>query len=546
MNSSITDTFGEYDFVIVGAGSAGCVLANRLSANPSNRVLLLEAGGRDWNPWIHVPVGYFKTLHNPNTDWCYKTEPDPGLNGRSLDWPRGKTLGGSSSINGLLYIRGQHEDYDHWRQLGNAGWSSQDVLPYFRRSENQERGADDFHGDDGPLSVSNMRIEREICDAMISAAEELGIPRNDDFNGRVQEGAGYFQMTARKGMRCSSAVAYLNPVKHRSNLEIVTHAHVEHLLFKDDNSRSVSGVKFSVKGKQHHVTLKPGGEVLLSAGAIGSPQILQVSGIGSGNLLQGLGIPVQHDLKGVGENLQDHLQIRLVYQVNVPTLNNEINNLFKRSLMGIEYALFRTGPMAMGASQVCIFAKTDKDMETPDIQFHIQPLSADKPGVKMHPFSGITLSVCQLRPESRGRIAIKSPDAHVYPEIHPGYLSTKKDQDTAVASMKLARELTQTKNLSPYIVEEKVPGSSTADDAELLEAARNISQTIYHPTSTCKMGSDPMAVVDERLRVHGIRGLRVVDASIMPTIVSGNTNAPTIMIGEKASDLILEDHAKAS
>jgi len=532
---------GTFDYIIVGAGSAGCVLANRLSADPKNRVLLLEAGGRDWNPWIHVPVGYFKTLHNPNTDWCYKTEPDPGLNGRSLDWPRGKTLGGSSSINGLLYIRGQHADYNHWRQLGNTGWSAEDVLPYFKRSENQERGGDDHHGSDGPLSVSNMRVERDICSALITAAEELGIPRNNDFNGATQEGAGYFQLTAKNGRRCSSAVAYLNPVRSRPNLQIVTHAHAERLLFAEDNERAVTGIRISVKGQAQTALLNSGGEVILSSGAIGSPQLLQVSGIGSGELLQGLDIPVRHDLKGVGENLQDHLQIRLVYQVNVPTLNNEINNIFKRGLMGIEYALFRTGPMAMGASQVCIFAKTQKDMETPDIQFHFQPLSADKPGVEMHPFSGITMSVCQLRPESRGRIVISSPDSHVYPEIHPGYLSAKLDQETAVASIKVARALAQSETLSPYIVEEKVPGAGVATDAELLEAARNISQTIYHPTSTCKMGNDAMAVVDERLRVHGISGLRVADASIMPTIVSGNTNAPAIMIGEKASDMILED-----
>jgi len=545
MSATQTETtavdIGAFDYIIAGAGSAGCVLANRLSADPSIRVLLLEAGGRDWNPWIHVPVGYFKTLHNPSTDWCYKTEPDPGLNGRSLDWPRGKTLGGSSSINGLLYIRGQHADYNHWRQLGNAGWSAEDVLPYFKRGENQERGGDEYHGADGPMAVSNMRVERDICAALISAAEELGIPKNNDFNGATQEGAGYFQLTTKNGRRCSSAVAYLNPVRDRPNLKIVTHAHAERLLFDEADERAVSGIRISVKGQAQTAQLKDGGEVILSAGAIGSPQLLQVSGIGPGDLLQGLDIPVRHELKGVGENLQDHLQIRLVYRVNVPTLNNEINNIFRRGLMGIQYALFRTGPMAMGASQVCIFTKTQKEMETPDIQFHFQPLSADKPGVEMHPFSGITLSVCQLRPESRGRITITSPDAHIYPEIHPNYLSAQLDQDTAVASVKVARALATSDALSPYIVEEKVPGIGVSTDAELLDAARNISQTIYHPTSTCKMGSDPMAVVDERLRVHGIKGLRVADASIMPTIVSGNTNAPAIMIGEKASDMILED-----
>ena len=545
MNANTTDhsieNIGNFDFVIVGAGSAGCVLANRLSENPSHRVLLLEAGGRDWNPWIHIPAGYFKTMHNPKVDWCYKTEPDPGLNNRTIDWPRGKTLGGSSSINGLLYVRGQHADYNHWRQLGNAGWASDDVLPYFKRSEKQERGEDEYHGEDGPLHVSNMQVERNICSALISAAEELGIPRNDDFNGATQEGAGYYQMTSKKGRRCSTAVGYLNPVRARPNLTIITHAHAECLLFDDTEERAISGIQFSIKEKFKKAMLEIGGEVILSSGTIGSPQILQVSGIGSGGLLQGLGIKVQHELNGVGENLQDHLQIRLVYEVNVPTLNNEINNIFRRGLIGLEYGLFRTGPMALGASQVGIFAKTQKAMETPDIQFHFQPLSADKPGVKMHPFSGMTLSVCQLRPESRGRIVIKSPDANVYPEIHPGYLSATKDQQTVIDAIKLARSLAHAPSLASYVVSEKIPGASVATDQEILDAARNNSQTIYHPTSTCKMGSDSMSVVDERLRVHGIKGLRVVDASIMPTIVSGNTNAPTIMIAEKASDMIIED-----
>ncbi|MBB4301267.1 choline dehydrogenase [Rhodobium orientis] len=531
----------EYDYIVVGAGSAGCVLANRLSADPDKRVLLLEAGGRDTNPWIHVPVGYFKTLHNPKTDWCYRTEADPGLNGRSLQWPRGKVLGGSSSINGLLYIRGQREDYDHWRQLGNVGWSYDDVLPFFRRSERQERGTDDFHGADGELSVTNMRAQRDICDAYIAAAEELGVPRTDDFNGASQEGAGYFQLTAKNGLRCSSATAFLKPAKNRANLEIVTHAHVERLLFASEAPDRVDGIRYAAGNEPRLATLKPGGEVILSAGAIGSPQILQLSGIGPGALLQEMDIPVVRDLSGVGENLQDHLQVRMIYEVNVPTLNDEINNLVRRGLIGLQFVLKRAGPMAMGASQVCIFAKTRPELETPDIQFHVQPLSADKPGIEMHRFSGITSSVCQLRPESRGRIAIASPDPRTYPKIFPNYLSALRDQETVVDAMRFSRRLVGTAALSPFIVSEKVPGTEVDGDDNLLEAARNISQTIYHPTSTCKMGHDANAVVDDRLRVHGIKGLRVADASIMPTIVSGNTNAPTIMIGEKASAMILED-----
>ncbi len=532
-----------YDFIVAGAGSAGCALANRLSKSGKHNVLLLEAGGRDSNPWIHVPVGYFKTMHNPVTDWSYKTEPDPGLNGRSIDWPRGKTLGGSSSINGLLYIRGQHEDYDHWRQLGNVGWSYDDVLPYFKRSEGQERGGDEYHGGDGPLSVTNIRAKRNVCEALIDAAGELGIPRSEDFNGARQEGAGYFQLTAKNGLRCSSAKAYLKPARGRQNLTITTKAHVQNVVFAEDDAKRVVGIAYERGGKTEKALLNEGGEVIISAGAIGSPQILELSGIGLGEILSAAGVEVRHELPGVGENLQDHLQIRMVYEVNVPTLNDEINNIFRRGLIGVQYFLARQGPMAMGASQVCIFCKTRPELATPDIQYHFQPLSADKPGLEMHPYSGITMSVCQLRPESRGKIHIKSPNPTVYPEIHPNYLDAQVDQDTAVAGMRMTRALTATEAMSPFIVSEKLPGLATETDDELLDAARNIAQTIYHPTSTCKMGraSDKNAVVDDRLRVRGVTGLRVADASIMPTIVSGNTNAPTIMIGEKASDMILED-----
>ena len=529
----------NYDYVIVGAGSAGCVLANRLSADPSKNVLLLEAGGEDSNPWIHVPVGYFKTLHNPKTDWCFKADPDPGLNGRSLDWPRGKVLGGSSAINGLLYIRGQREDFDTWRQMGNEGWSYDDVLPYFRRAEDQERGADAFHGAGGPLAVSDMRARRDLCEALIAAAEELGIPRNEDFNGARQEGAGYFQLTARNGRRCSAATAYLRPVRSRRNLEVVTGALTGHLLFDAADPRTATGVAYSVGGERRQATVRSGGEVILSAGAIGSPQILQLSGIGPGSVLGEAGIAVRHELPGVGANLQDHLQIRSVYEVNVPTLNDEINNPLRRIAIGLRYILTRRGPMAMGASQVCIFCKTRRELATPDIQFHFQPLSADKPGLKMHPFSGMTMSVCQLRPESRGRVAIRSPDPAAHPSIRPNYLSAAVDRQTVVDGLKITRQLAGTEAMSKFVRREHLPGMEVQSDEDLLDAARNISQTIYHPTSSCRMGRDSMAVVDSRFRVHGVGGLRVVDASAMPTITSGNTNAPTIMMAEKASDLIL-------
>jgi len=530
------------DYVIVGAGSAGCVLANRLSADPSIKVVLLEAGGRDWNPWIHIPVGYFKTLHNPNTDWCYKTEPDPGLCNRSLDWPRGKTLGGSSSINGLLYVRGQREDYDRWAQMGNPGWSWDDVLPLFKRSESHENGESDLHGGAGGLAVSLIRAKSEIAEAFIDAAVEMGVPRTNDYNGPEQEGAGYFHQTAIGGFRCSSARAFLNrQVKARPNLEIFTHAHAQGLIFDPDDPKRIIGVRYDRKGSPQEVRLRAGGEVILAAGSIGSPQVLEMSGIGAGEVLQQAGVTPRHEVPGVGENLQDHLQIRLVYEVNVATLNDAINGFIPRMGIGLQYFLTRTGPMSLGASQVAIFAKSMQGLETPDIQFHFQPLSAEKPGIEMHPFSGITSSVCQLRPESRGHIHIRSPHAADHPRIVPNYLSAHADQLCAIRAIKFARAMTETAALSPYILREHVPASAPVSDEDILQVARDISQTIYHPTGTCKMGSGADAVVDARLRVHGLRGLRIADCSIMPEIVSGNTNAPAIMIGEKASDLILAD-----
>ncbi|MHC8508674.1 MAG: GMC family oxidoreductase [Rhodospirillales bacterium] len=534
---------GAYDAVIIGAGSAGCVLAARLSEDPNRRVLLLEAGGADRNIWIHIPAGYFKTMHDPKVDWRYKTDPDPGLNGRSLDWPRGKVLGGSSSINGLLYIRGHARDYDHWRQLGNNGWAYKDVLPYFIKSENQERGADDYHGAGGPLSVSDMHLRRDICDAFIAGAAELGVPRTDDFNGAEQEGAGYLQLTTRSGRRCSTARGYLKPARARGNLDIQTHAHVEKLLFDAAEPRRVTGALWRRRGRGPALSamLKPGGEVILAAGAIGSPQILQLSGVGPGPVLQAAGVEVRHEMPGVGENLQDHLQLRMVYEVTVPTLNDQINNLLRRMMIGVQYILTQRGPMSVGASEVGVFARSAPGLDRPDIQFHFQPLSADKPGLEMHRFSGVTSSVCQLRPESRGVIRITSPDAQVHPSIQANYLSAAKDQETAVAALRFTRRMAETKAFGQYVVREVTPGPGAQSDAELLDAARGISQTIYHPAGTCAMGTGVRAVVDERLRARGMEGLRIVDASVMPSLVSGNTNAPVVMIAEKAADMIRED-----
>ena len=527
----------SFDYVIVGGGTAGCVLANRLSADGTQRVLLLEAGPEDRYLWIHIPIGYGKTMFHPVYNWGFNTDPDPGMDGRRIYWPRGRCLGGSSSINGLIYVRGQPEDYDRWAAAGNRGWGWSDVLPYFIRSEGNQRGASPAHGGDGPLKCSDIEGRHELIEAIIAGAEELGVPRTDDFNGGVQEGVGYYQLFTDRGWRCSTAVAYLKPARGRRNLSVETNAHATRVLVEGARA---TGVEYRQGGETKRV--QAGREVILAAGALQSPQLLQLSGIGPGPLLQSFGIPVIRDLPGVGENLQDHLQLRVIYKCSKPiTTNDDLASWWRKAAIGAQWLFRRKGPLAIGINQGGLFTRVMPGAATPDIQFHFATLSADLAGAKPHPFSGFTMSVCQLRPGSRGYVRIASTDPMAAPSMQPNYLSTAGDRACAVASLRYARRLAATRALAPYIVDEHRPGREVQSDDELLAFARAYGATIFHPSGTCRMGGDAMAVVDDRLRVRGVASLRVVDCSIMPKLVSGNTNAPVVMIAEKASDMIRED-----
>jgi choline dehydrogenase len=534
---------GSFDYIVVGAGSAGCVLANRLTASGRHRVLLLEAGGEDRNIWIHVPIGYAKLFADAKHNWLYSSEPEPELGGRSIIQPRGKVLGGSSSINGLLYIRGQAEDFDHWRQLGNTGWSFSDVLPYFRRAEDQQRGADELHGVGGPLAVSDVSEGHPLCEAFIEACEQAGLPRTNDFNGASQEGAGYFQLTTRKGRRWSTARGYLAPARKRHNLAVVSNALTSRILFE---GRRALGVEYIKDGGKH--IARANAEVILASGAFNSPQLLQLSGVGPADLLQQHGIDVIADMKGVGADLQDHYQARFNYRCNTRnTINDMMGSVTGRVAAGLRYALLRKGFLTVGAGYAGGFFKTDPSMATPDVQFHFILFSADAVGQKLHPWPGFLASVCQLRPESRGFVRIKSADPSAAPAIQPRYMTAPADRDCMVAGMKLLRRVMTQPAIARFVDEELMPGPKVTSDADFLEFARQKGTTVFHPTSTCRMGSDVRAVVDDRLRVHGFHGLRVADGSIMPTVVSGNTNAACVMIGEKASDMILADaSAKAT
>jgi choline dehydrogenase len=541
------ESAGEYDYIIVGAGTAGCVLANRLTQDKNNEVLLIEAGARDDYLWIHIPVGYLHCIGNPRTDWLFNTEPDPGLGGRALIYPRGKVLGGSSSINGMIYMRGQQQDYERWAEAcGDDSWRWDQVLPLFKKSEDHYRGASELHGAGGEWRVEKQRLSWKILDAFRDAAAEVGIEKVDDFNTGNNAGSSYFEVNQRRGIRLNTAKAFLKPAAQRPNLTIMTGCHVERLLLATTASGTVCrGVQFTGAGKAYMATARR--ETLLAAGAIGSPHILQLSGIGDGAHLQRHGVTPLVELPGVGENLQDHLQLRMVYKVQgVKTLNTSAASWFGKMKIGLEYAFLRSGPMSMAPSQLGAFAKSHPQQATPNLQYHVQPLSLEKFGDPLHGFPAFTASVCNLRPTARGHVRLSTHDSYAAPKITPNYLSTAEDRQTAAAALALTRRIVASPSLSRYRPEEFKPGPHYRTEEELAEAAGLIGTTIFHPVGTCKMGKpdDPQAVVDSQLRVRGVGGLRVVDASIMPFITSGNTNAPTLMIAEKAAGMIKAAHAR--
>ena len=526
---------GHYDYIIVGAGTAGCVLANRLTADGKTRVLLLEAGGSDRYHWVQIPVGYLFCIGNPRTDWMMKTAPEPGLNGRRLSYPRGRVLGGCSSVNGMIYMRGQAADYDHWRQLGNPGWGWEDVLPYFRRSEDHCDGESLLHGAGGEWRVERQRLSWEILRAVQEGAREFGILPRDDFNDGSNEGSGFFEVNQRSGLRWNTARGFLRPAMRRGNLRVVTHALVQRIVLQ---GRRATGVEWLADNAPFRA--RAGAEVILAAGAINSPKLLELSGIGQPAHLAALGIPVAHDLPGVGENLQDHLQIRTVFKVSgTPTLNVMAGSLFGKARIALHYALTRTGPMSMAPSQLGLFTRSGPDRETPDLEYHVQPLSTDRLGDPLHPFPAITVSVCNLRPTSVGSVHATTPRPEIQPEIRLNYLSTAEDRRIAVASIRQARQIMTARALRPFAPQEWLPGPAVTTDAELAAKAGDIATTIFHPVGTCRMGGDAASVVDPDLKLRGVGGVRIVDASIMPRIVSGNTASPVIMIAERAADLIL-------
>ena len=528
----------QFDFIIVGAGTAGCLLANRLSANGKYTVALLEAGGSDNYHWVHIPVGYLYCMGNKRTDWLYKTTKQKGLNGRELNYPRGKVMGGCSSINGMIYMRGQANDYDQWRQMGNEGWSWDDVLPYFKNMEDSYEGENKFHGSGGEWKVNQQRLSWEVLDSFKEATIEAGIPQVDDFNEGNNFGVSYFKVNQNNGLRWNTVKAFLKPVKNRKNLRVISKCEVSKIILKNKKAK---GVKVFRNGKSEEIYVNR--EIILSSGSIGSPKILELSGIGNPNILSKLGIDTEVESKNIGENLQDHLQLRVIYELeNAKTLNQKANSFIGKLGIGLEYALKRTGPMSMAPSQLGLFAMSDKSHETPNLQFHVQPLSLDKFGEPLHNFPGLTASVCNLNPQSRGNVHIVSKDYKIAPSIDPNYLSAEQDKIVAAQSIKLARKIISQPAMKKYNPKEYAPGIQFQSEDDLKKVAGDIGTTIFHPVGTCAMGTNVSSVTDSNLKVRGVEGLRIADASIMPTITSGNTNAPTLMIAEKASEMILKSN----